>query len=915
MDDNGRGSLLSLSAFFFLLVVRATTATDDDDDSSVMSKFLDGLSSPPQGWSSRTSYCKWTGVSCDSSSHVTSISLESMSLSGTLPSDLSPLSRLKSVSLQRNSLSGSIPSFANLASLEELFLDNNNFTDIPSGAFQGLTSLQVLSVSNNPNLQPWMIPEDLKESSGLVTLYASDANVVGSLPDFFHSLSSLQHLRLSYNNLTGSLPASLGGSSIQTLWLNNQEQGLSGTLNVLSGMTQLSQAWLHKNQFTGPVPDLSKCESLFDLQLRDNLLTGIVPASLTSLSNIQNVSLDNNKLQGPIPDNSRNIKLTYHGVDTFCKTSAGPCDPQVTTLLEVAGALGYPMTLADSWSGNDACQGWIFVTCQGGKVTTVALSKQHFIGAISPSFGNLTSLRSLLLNDNNLTGSIPDSLAKLPDLEMLDVSNNNLSGLVPKFPSKVKLVTSGNPLLGKKLSSGGGSGAGGLGGSSNSAGAIAGIVITVLIIAGVVAFILFRCFHSKSSCRKTWSVKSSVHKAESSKGRAKSPQNQGNIRNNDFLIFDNGNVMVSIHVLRQVTNNFFPGNIIGRGGFGTVYRGVFEDGMEIAVKRMESSAMSDKGIHEFQAEISVLTQVRHRHLVALLGFCINGNERLLVYEFMPRGTLSQHVFEWRERQLPPLSWKQRLTIAVDVARGVEYLHSLAQQSFIHRDLKPSNILLGDDMRAKVADFGLVRNAPDGKYSVETRLAGTFGYLAPEYAATGKVTTKVDIFAFGVILMELITGRKALDDTVSDERSHLVSWFRRILINKEDLSKVIDEALDLDEETLQSITKVAELSGHCTAREPQQRPDMGHVVNILSPLIEQWRPESRYELEEDGLGMSDISLNMSLPQVLQRWQSEGTSTMYSNGTTTTSSYGLSQTDSSTPSKPSTFKDSMQSTNRR
>lgn len=731
MDDNGRGAVYSLSAFVFLLLVHAAAAADD---SAIMSTLLEGFSSAPQGWSSRTSYCKWSGVSCDSSSHVTAIDLASMSLSGTLPSDLSSLSRLKSLSLQQNSLSGSIPSFANLTSLEEIFLDNNNFTDVPSGVFQGLTSLQTLSVSYNPNLKPWTIPEDLNQSSGLVTFYASSANITGSVPDFFSLLPSLQHVRLSYNNLNGSLPTSLGDSSIQILWLNNQGQGLSGTLNVLSKMTQLTQAWLHVNQFTGPIPDLSKCESLFDLQLRDNLLTGIVPASLISLPSIQNVSLDNNKLQGPVPSNPKNIQLTYAGVNTFCRASPGPCDPQVTTLLEVAGALGYPMMLANSWAGNDACKDWSFVTCQDNKVTSVALSKQHFVGTISPSFGNLTSLRTLLLNDNNLTGSIPDSLAKLPNLEILDVSNNNLSGLVPTFPSKVKLTTSGNPLLGKKISTSGGSASASASLSSSiSGGAIAGIVIVLLIFSGVILFILFRCFSAKLRNWKSKRMNSPMYKVKSANHQAKEPLNQGDIGKSNIPIVDNGNVMISIQFLRQVTNNFSPSNIIGRGGFGTVYKGEYEVGLEIAVKRMESTAMSSKGINEFQAEIAVLTQVRHRHLVALLGFCINGNERLLVYEYMPGGTLSQHLFEWQQRRSSPLSWKQRLTIAVDVARGVEYLHSLAQQSFIHRDLKPSNILLGDDMRAKVADFGLVRNAPDGNYSVETRLAGTFGYLAPEYA--------------------------------------------------------------------------------------------------------------------------------------------------------------------------------------
>ncbi|KAK9984257.1 hypothetical protein SO802_033782 [Lithocarpus litseifolius] len=190
------------------------------------------------------------------------------------------------------------------------------------------------------------------------------------------------------------------------------------------------------------------------------------------------------------------------------------------------------------------------------------------------------------------------------------------------------------------------------------------------------------------------------------------------------------------------------------------------------------------------------------------------------------GTLTQHLFECHENGCSPLTWKQRVTIALDVARGVEYLRSLAQQSFIHRDLKPSNILLGDDMRAKVADFCLVKNAPNGKYFVQTRLAGTFGYLAPEYAATGRVTTKVDVYAFGVVLMELITGRRALDDTMPDERSHLVTLFRRILINKENIPKAIDQNLNPNEETMESIYKVVELAGHCTACEAYQRSVWG-----------------------------------------------------------------------------------------
>ncbi|KAK7359320.1 hypothetical protein VNO77_01275 [Canavalia gladiata] len=911
-------SLFSFS-FFFTIIVSIVAA----DDAAVMSKLLKSLTQPPSGWSSSTPFCQWKGVKCGSSNRVTSISLASQSLTGTLPSDLNSLSQLSSLSLQDNSLSGPLPSLANLSVLQSVYFDRNNFTSVPASAFASLTSLQTLSLGTNPNLAPWTLPTDLTSSPNLNTLDLASASLTGPLPDFFDQFPSLVSVRLSYNNLTGTLPNSLAASSIADLWLNNQDTGLSGSIAVLSNMTQLSQVWLHKNQFTGPIPDLSQCKGLFDLQLRDNQLTGLVPSSLMSLSSLKNVSLDNNELQGPVPAFAKGVKVTLDGINSFCRDTPGPCDPRVMVLLRVAEAFGYPIRLASSWKGNDPCLGWSFVVCVAGKIVTLNFAKQGFQGTISPAFANLTDLKNLYLNGNNLTGSIPESLTTLSQLATLDVSDNNLSGEVPKFPPTVKLVTAGNVLLGKSPGSGGGeggnapSGAASDGSSTEAAngtsslkpGWIVGIVIIVMFFIAVVLFVSLKCY-AKNRHQKFGRVNGPENGNGSFKldasfsnaygGVPSELQSRSSGDRTDLHAFEGGNATISIQVLRQVTNNFSEDNILGRGGFGVVYKGELHDGTKIAVKRMESAAMGNKGMNEFQAEIAVLSKVRHRHLVALLGYCINGNERLLVYEYMPQGTLTQHLFECREHGYAPLTWKQRVTIALDVARGVEYLHSLAQQSFIHRDLKPSNILLGDDMRAKVADFGLVKNAPDGKYSVETRLAGTFGYLAPEYAATGRVTTKVDVYAFGVVLMELITGRKALDDTVPDERSHLVTWFRRVLINKENIPKAIDQTINTDEETMESIYKVAELAGHCTAREPYQRPDMGHSVNVLGPLVEQWKPTSHEE--EDSCG---IDLQMSLPQALRRWQAnEGTSSTFNN-------MSFSQTQTSIPSKPAGFADSFDS----
>ncbi|KAJ6883678.1 receptor-like kinase TMK4 [Populus alba x Populus x berolinensis] len=901
----------------FLLLFSTATA----DDGATILKLANSITPLPSGWSTKssTTFCSWHGIKCDSSkSRVTSISLSKLSLSGTLPPEISTLSELQSLSVQGNQLSGDLPSLANLTNLQNIFLDSNNFTSIPPGFFQGFTGLQTLSIGNNVNLSPWQLPTDLAQCTSLTTLTANDCQLFGSIPDVFGSLPSLQNLRLSYNNLTGVLPPSFANSGIQNLWVNNQQIGLTGSIEVIGSITQLSQVWLHMNQFTGPIPDLTECKSIFDLQLRDNQFTGTVPASLVSLPNLVNVSLSNNKFQGPVPQFPPSvITVKNEGINKYCAGPGAPCDALVMTLLEIAGGFGYPSTLSDKWDGNDAC-GWPLVTCDVGKknVVTVNLAKQQFTGSISPSFAKLSSLKSLYLNENNLTGSIPDSLTKLPELETLDVSNNNLSGKIPEFPGSVKLITKpGNPFLGTDVdtSSGGtingtSSGGSSAGSTKIPGGMIAGIIVAVVIFIVVLSFILYKYKkrHPKSGKELKQDGGKAFFKNEvagGGNGYNKVPialHGQSSDGDNSKNIFEGGNVAVPIEFLRQVTDNFHEINIIGRGGFGVVYRGELHDGTKIAVKRMESTVMINKGISEFQAEIAVLTKVRHRHLVALLGYCINGNERLLVYEYMPQGTLGQHLFECHDYRYTPLTWKQRITIALDVARGVEYLHSLAQQSFIHRDLKTSNILLGDDMRAKVADFGLVKNAPDGKYSVETRLAGTFGYLAPEYAATGRVTSKVDVYAFGVVLMEIITGRKAVDDTRPEEAAHLVTWFRRILINKENIPKAIDESLNPDEETLATIYTVTELAGHCTARDPYQRPDMGHAVNVLAPLVKQWRPASQQEDQNCG-----TDLDTNLPETLRRWQTEeGTSTI-SDDTSFT------QTRSSVPSMTSGFSDTFTS----
>ncbi|KAJ6845038.1 receptor protein kinase TMK1-like [Iris pallida] len=944
-----------LLLLLLLLSAHRAVAVTDPGDAAAMLDLSKALSAEEAlKWSPSADPCSWDLVTCSASGRVTAIQIGGRKLAGALPSSLGSLTALLRLELHTNRLSGPLPpSLGNLTSLQTLLLHDNQFSALPAGVFSQMSSLESAYLDDNP-FAPWRIPESLRNSASLVNFSANSANVSGALPDFLATaFPSLSHVGLAFNLLEGPIPPAFSGSGVRSLWLNNQRgpEKLSGPISVVGNMTSLEELWLHSNSFSGPLPDFSGLTELRDLRLRDNQLTGPLPASLTSLKSLTRLTLTNNLLQGPVPVFEAKIgelDLDPAG-ESFCLAKPGKCDPRVDALLAVAGAFGYPVKFAESWTGNDPCGGWLGITCDdGGNVTVVNFEKLGLNGTVPTELASIPSLQRVLLADNNLTGTIPEALSGLGSLKELDLSNNALYGKVPSFGKNVSVIVDGNPDLGKDVpdspslgsgssKNGGGSGvdpagstSGGSGGGKGKAvpvGVIVGSILAVLCGISLIVFLglLYQrrrqqhfgrvqspnttVIHPRHSGSDPDTVKITVTgtSVNGGPGPASEAYSQASTAPRDVHVVEAGNMVISIQVLRNVTNNFSEDNVLGRGGFGTVYKGELHDGTKIAVKRMESGVMGLKGLTEFKSEIAVLTKVRHRNLVSLLGYCLDGNERLLVYEYMPQGALSRHIFDWEEEGLKPLDWKKRLSIALDVARGVEYLHSLAHQSFIHRDLKPSNILLGDDMKAKVADFGLVRLAPDGKCcSVETRLAGTFGYLAPEYAVTGRVTTKADVYSFGVILMELITGRKALDESQPEESVHLVTWFRRMQLSKDEKTfrkSIIDPTLthDADDaETLASISTVAELAGHCCAREPHQRPDMGHAVNVIASLAELWKPSDPDS--EDSYG---IDLDMTLPQALKKWQGM-------DGATSSASFlDMDNTHTSIPTRPPGFAESFRS----
>ncbi|XP_008220934.1 PREDICTED: receptor protein kinase TMK1-like [Prunus mume] len=933
-----RGSFLLLLLLFPLY---APVQSQSGPDGVAMEALRKSIGPNSLGWSG-SDHCKWSQVSCTSDSKVFKIQIGNQKLTGSLPPELKNLAYLQQLEVQSNQLTGPFPSLSGLTSLQVLLAHNNNFSSFPQDFFVGLTNLVSIDIDYNP-FSAWQIPGTITNATALKDFSATDANITGKIPDLFTGTNfpSLIDLHMSFNYLEGELPASFSGSMIQSLWLNGQKgtNKLNGTIDVLQNMTNLHEVWLHGNSFTGPIPDFSKLSNLASLSLRDNKFTGVVPASLVSLNSLTTVNLTNNMLQGPMPKFGDGVKVDMTGLNSFCNDKPGSdCNPFVNILLSIVKDMGYPTIFADSWKKNDACDNWKGVTCNGGNITVINFQNLGLAGTISSNFSLLTSLRTLRLDSNHLTGTIPKELTQLPDLQEIDLMNNQLYGKIPSFKSNVIVKTEGNPDIGKDHISPNtppgpnptpGPPSDGAGKKSRTAVVVGAVIGSVggLVVLGFVAFCLLKRKHKHSSGRVQSpntlvihprhsgdqdAVKVTVASSRVNGGGNESYNSPTSSGPNDIHVVEAGNMVISIQVLRNVTNNFSEDDILGKGGFGTVYKGELHDGTKIAVKRMESGVVAGKGLNEFKSEIAVLTKVRHRHLVGLLGYCLDGNERLLVYEYMPQGTLSQHLFNWKEDGLKPLEWTRRLTIALDVARGVEYLHGLANQTFIHRDLKPSNILLGDDMRAKVSDFGLVRLAPEGKASIETRLAGTFGYLAPEYAATGRMTLKVDVYSFGVILMELITGRKAIDESQPEESLHLVTWFRRMLINKDALRKAIDPTIDISEETLSSVSTVAELAGHCTARESYQRPDMGHAVNVLSSLVEHWKPSE----PEDYDDMYGIDLEITLPQALKKWQAfEGNSNLDESSSSSSFFASGDNTQTSIPTRPSGFADSFTSSDGR
>ncbi|KAJ7943254.1 NSP-interacting kinase-like protein [Quillaja saponaria] len=556
---------------------------------------------------------------------------------------------------------------------------------------------------------------------------------------------------------------------------------------------------------------------------------------------------------------------------------------EVLALMGIKAALVDPHGVLENWDDTavDPCS-WAMVTCSADHlVVTLGAPSQNFSGTLSPSIGNLTNLQIVLMQNNNISGPIPSELGRLQKLQTLDLSNNFFTGQLPNTLSHLKGL--------KYLRLNNNSFSGPIPSTLANMTQLAFLDLSYNNLGRPVPGFHAKTFNivgnplicatgNEQDCYGTTQVplSSALTNPQNSEpsGRPKSHKialafasSLGCIcllilgfgfllwwrqRYSKQIFFDVneqyreevclGNLKkFHFRELQIATNNFSSKNLVGKGGFGNVYKGYLQDGTVVAVKRIKDGNAIRGEIH-FQTEVEMISLAVHRHLLRLSGFCMTDTERLLVYPYMSNGSVA-----FRLRAKPALDWGTRKRIALGAARGLLYLHEQCDPKIIHRDVKAANILLDDYFEAVVGDFGLAKLLDHRDSHVTTAVRGTVGHIAPEYLSTGQSSEKTDVFGFGILLLELISGQRALQfGKAANQKGLMLDWVKQIHHEKK-LEMLVDKDLknNYDSIELEEMVRVALL---CTQYHPSHRPKMSEVVRMLEGdgLAEKWETSQKAE---------------------------------------------------------------------
>ncbi|XP_057777281.1 LRR receptor-like serine/threonine-protein kinase RPK2 [Salvia miltiorrhiza] len=848
---------LYLHSFILFLCILSTVSAQFSDERMALLGLKISFSDPHRildSWNARSSdHCSWFGVSCSSDLRVTRLEIggnfsrsppcyiESQSvmhglgisrncsdqsaISGTLGGRLSAVigkfTELRVLSLGFNEIGGEIPAeIWGLRNLQVLDLEGNDFLGrFSSFEFFGLKKLRVLNLAYNRIFG--MFPPSLSECRGLRSLNLAGNRIIGVIPGFLGGFRKLRVVNLSFNRLVGYIPSNLGYDC--------------GNLKHLD---------LSHNFLKGEIPrTLGKCGRLRIILLSSNALHGVIPNELGKLRNLEVLNVARNGLGGPLPANLGNctrlsvlvlsshfnaLRMKRHprgrvprrssnaALDDHHNSFKGSIPDEITTLpkLKILWAPGAEFNghFPRNWG---SCKSLMMVN----------LGQNQFTGEIFGLFTRCTNLQYLNLSSNKLTGRL-DEYLQLSCKTMLDFSGNRLSGPIPSLntticrhrpsiydPSVVytsflvkiapeapvmdnDLIHDEAPHLKRKQAP-----------PRNLfvASASGAIAIALILLA-------LLCYKKRGKAEMT---------------RIEIP---ASTQTEKVILFNDIGVALTYDAIVEATENFNRRNCIGTGGFGKTYRAQVAPERNVAVKRL--TAERHQGAAQFHAEVSTLGQIRHPNLITLLGYYACGSEMLLIYNYLPGGNLDRFI---RDRARRVFNYATLHKIALHIASALCYLHDQCSPRILHRDIKPSNILLDDESNAYLADFGLSKILAGRETHATTHVAGTYGYIAPEYAMTGRVSDRADVYSYGVVLLELMSEKRALDPSfyLQQDGFGIVSW-ARMLLDQAQAKEVFAAGL-WDAGPHDKLVKMLHVAVLCTVDAVSARPAMRQVVQRLKQI--------------------------------------------------------------------------------
>nr|GEU50970.1 LRR receptor-like serine/threonine-protein kinase FLS2 [Tanacetum cinerariifolium] len=788
------------------------------------------------------------------------LQLSENNLLGNVSSEISLLESLRSLTLHGNKLTGSIPiSITRLVNLTYLTMSINYLTGSIPSSIGSLHNLRNLSLSNN-NLDG-SIPSSITNCMSIRVIDLTGNSMVGDIPQGLGKLSNLTVLSIGDNRLSGKIPEDIFNCSSLKI-LNVAHNNLSGFLNPSIGrLYNLQILQIHGNLFSGSIPvEIGNLTSLFMLNMGKNRFSGTIPVDLANISFLQSLFLGNNDLEGRFPEKIfelkeltelylMNNKFVGSNSDSFSKLEMlsvldlsgnrfnGSIPDSMTKLTRLISLDLSHNLLTGSISG-------IVIVSMKNIQLSLSLSNNFLTGKIPNELGKLEMVQVIDFSNNNLSGNIPVTIQNCRNLQTLDLSQNKLTGMIPEgFATMLTLEhlnLSFNQIEGRAPDTG---------------------IFRNVTAVGLVGNPSLCFTNATDPCASSRKQNHSHHLSRKNVlifailgflavitglsiavlryRHARKPKVKEYTPSISLKRFDRKE-------LEDATEGVSEKNIVGTSSLSTVYKGKLQDGTMIAVKSLNFRQFSAESDKSFDREMKILAILRHRNLVKVLGYAWeSGRLKALVLEYMENGNLDRVI---HDSGVDRSRWNlaERVEVLVSVSRALVYLHSGYDFPIVHSDLKPSNILLDKKWDAHVSDFGTARfigvhEKDGGSVTTASTFEGTIGYLAPEFAYMRKKTTKIDVFSFGIIVMELLTRKRPTGLTeVEGVQITLPQLVDRALTNgMKELIDIVDPNLASNFPTKQGLIKqLLKLALSCTRTDPDDHPDMNEVLSTLTKISKQ-----------------------------------------------------------------------------